>query len=254
MTRLAFCAAAALAAGCSSQTDAPNVEPAPVVRVQERRAYEGTLPCADCTGIHTLLVLDPNTFRYQLVETYQGTNQPDSVFRTKGDWSTMRGSADDSTALVYRLDPRRGVNARHFVHVSDNEIRQLDHERAAIPSPQPYSLHRVPIPEDMAERRTMTLADSGRSVRLHPGEELTVRLPSRRSSGYGWVWIDTTGARLLRLAGPRHEPPAARSDADGSESFTFRAERLGRDTLALEYRRESEDRPARRFWLRVRVR
>ena len=48
-------------------------------------AYQGELPCADCDGIRTTLVLQPDG-TYRLQETYLGTADSDASFVDVGRW------------------------------------------------------------------------------------------------------------------------------------------------------------------------
>jgi copper homeostasis protein (lipoprotein) len=241
--------------GCAPRADAPGpARPAASRAPAEREAWEGVLPCADCDGIHTLLVLDPGTSRYQLVETYRGTGVPDSVFRTRGEWSATRGTPADSSAVVIRLASRRVPGGRSFRRVSATEIRQLDLEQREIASNLPYSLRRIPLPDSFVTRRSYVLADSGRTVRLRAGEEIVVILPADPASRFRWVWIDTTGAGVSRVSGPRFEPrDASRPDAGGYETFVFRGRDSASGTLRLASRRGAGP-PDRVYRLRIRSR
>lgn len=55
----------------------------PVIQKDITGNYVGTLPCADCPGIETILTLRSD-MTYELVETYQDR---DAVFTSGGHWS-----------------------------------------------------------------------------------------------------------------------------------------------------------------------
>src|SRR5215510_6268561 len=73
---------------------------APAVPQTTATKYAGTLPCADCAGIRTVLTLysEPGPTRYELVETYLATRDGDRSFPSSGRWTVLRGSATDSNA------------------------------------------------------------------------------------------------------------------------------------------------------------
>jgi hypothetical protein len=125
-------AAGALAA-CGRPTAAP---PAPAAPPMPRAAdlpkvghFAGVLPCADCQGIRTELVLAGDwegLNRYRLTETYLGTGQGDRTVEREGAWVTLRGVPDDETATVYQLDPDVAGARRHFLVVDERTLSLLD--------------------------------------------------------------------------------------------------------------------------------
>ena len=109
--------------------------------------YEGTLPCADCAGLKTVLTLfaKPGWAEgtYKLRETYLATRDGDKTFQTSGQWTTLKGDATDDNASVYQLNPDDSTKARNFLRVSHDEIRTLDRELRVIRSPMNLSLKRT---------------------------------------------------------------------------------------------------------------
>lgn len=96
--------------------------------------FSGTLPCADCPGIDTTLVLDPDG-SYVLTEVYQ--DSPDGRFETDGTWTAEA----DGTQI--RLDPNsKSERDRLYAITSDDELAQLDLEGEPIESSLDYSLQR----------------------------------------------------------------------------------------------------------------
>ena len=90
--------------------------------------FKGTLPCPDCAGIETSLILvqkDEGTAEgtYVLMETFTGKSADPVV--TEGNWTTLRGSAADPDDTVYELNPDNLGAARDFVKVDDLTIRLL---------------------------------------------------------------------------------------------------------------------------------
>lgn len=97
--------------------------------------FSGTVPCADCPGIDTRIVLVGDG-TYTLEETYK--DRPDGNFKGDGNWAAEEGG----TRL--RLDPNsKSDEDRLFEVVNNNEIRMLDQEGKAIASELNYSLARA---------------------------------------------------------------------------------------------------------------
>ncbi|MDQ3426454.1 MAG: copper resistance protein NlpE [Gemmatimonadota bacterium] len=129
--------------------DEAQTEPAAVTdSVLVVGAYTGTLPCADCAGIVTELTLyaTPGSgiaSRYDLKETYLATAEGDRTVSAAGQWAVLRGSASDSTATVYQLNPENPAATRSYERVDDMRLRQLDREGAEIGSGRDYTLIRT---------------------------------------------------------------------------------------------------------------
>ena len=96
-------------------------------------SFAGTLPCADCPGIDTLVEIHADG-TFKLRETYQERGAP---INSAGTWTI---DADGKHLL---LDPdRKDADDRHFEIVSKDEIRLLDTEGKPIESALNYSLRR----------------------------------------------------------------------------------------------------------------
>lgn len=122
---------------------APTAAPAPLPEAAPARqpfdqkgfagTFKGTLPCADCPGIDTTLVLDADG-TYTLDTVYQG--KP-GTFSTDGTWTTEAG---DTTV---RLDPNaKSEQDRLFAIASNGELKALDLRGQPLPDTQPHSLLR----------------------------------------------------------------------------------------------------------------
>lgn len=128
--------------------DEAQTEPAAVTdSVLVVGSYAGTLPCADCAGILTELTLyaTPGSgaaSRYDLRETYLATAEGDRTVSAAGQWAVVRGSASDSAATVYQLNPENPAATRSFRRVDHLRLRQLDRERSEIGSGFDYTLIR----------------------------------------------------------------------------------------------------------------
>jgi len=103
-----------------------------------------------------------------------------------------------------------------------------------------------PLPQDF----TLELPQSGGRFVLFQGEEVHIRLPANRSTGYSWSMIAETpsGDEALHLM---EEPAYSAEDGlpgrDGSEVWHFRAEATGPAMLYFTYRlpQDKDGLPAR---------
>ena len=96
--------------------------------------FTGTLPCADCPGIDTQLVLSADG-TYTITESYQ--ERPAPALKGDGTWT-----AEENNQRL-RLDPNsKSDNDRLFAILSHDEIRQLDMQGNPIESSLPYTLKR----------------------------------------------------------------------------------------------------------------
>ncbi len=143
----------ALLAGCGPRPQseggageaAPPSEP-PAAQTPEAPAilgiYEGTLPCADCGGIQTELMLYADGARYALKQTYLATKDGDRTVESAGSWTTERGHGGDANAVVYVIDPGDPTNTRRFLVTSDRTIELLDKDGKRITSEVNHTLNR----------------------------------------------------------------------------------------------------------------
>jgi copper homeostasis protein (lipoprotein) len=103
--------------------------------------YKGTLPCADCEGLYTVLRLyvkgkfDVTYAFYVRTQTYRGTPHGDVVLTDRGDWALLRGDANDENATVYQLNPDDEQNSDSLlVQDNGNALVQLDRDQKPIDS------------------------------------------------------------------------------------------------------------------------
>ena len=98
--------------------------------------FSGTLPCADCPGIDTTLVLNPDG-SYDITEVYQDEQGPPTEM--DGTWTA------EANGQQIRLDPNsKSEQDRLFAIASQQEITQLDLEGKPAESGLDYSLSRQP--------------------------------------------------------------------------------------------------------------
>jgi copper homeostasis protein (lipoprotein) len=120
--------------------DTIDTETIVIEPVKNETVYEGLLPCADCQGIHTNLMLQGDSATYFLTETYLGTGKPDSVFLRSGTYTTLT-AADSVTALV-ELSAVKESGPLYFEISGDTALIRLDMNAKRIQSGLNYTLIR----------------------------------------------------------------------------------------------------------------
>lgn len=107
--------------------------------------WQGTTPCADCSGIITTLTLytkAPNDFIdaiYRLNMKYIDRGS----FSNYGEWTVLRGMPGNPDATVYQLDPDKPGSGQYYLRVDDDTLQQLDHEMKPIDSKLNFTLKRI---------------------------------------------------------------------------------------------------------------
>ena len=113
--------------------------------------YKGTLPCADCSSLDTELRLyakgkfDTTYAFYVRTQTYRGAPHGDVTISDRGDWTVLRGDANDDNATVYQLDPDDENHSEAFL-VQDKgaALVQLDRDLKPVDTKMNTTLKRVP--------------------------------------------------------------------------------------------------------------
>lgn len=86
--------------------------------------------------------------------------------------------------------------------------------------------------------------DSGREIRLAPGQTLVIRLESNPSTGYSWGRTDTDSTILVQEGEAEYSADVSsqnRVGAGGVETLRFKAAQAGETSLELGYRRVWEE-------------
>jgi predicted secreted protein/uncharacterized lipoprotein NlpE involved in copper resistance len=217
--------------------------------------FAGTLPCADCSGIRTELTLfaaQPSgaPLVYHLRSTYLGTPDGERAFTSSGQWKTVQGTPTDANARVYQIAFDKPDEMRNFLRVDDNTLRALDRSGAEIESAAPHTLVR----DDGVPAAYLVTPGGDAATELRVGQELIVRLPANRSTGYAWALVDTTGAMALKSTQYIQDTPTGLAvGIGGNEYLRLRATRPGTQTLLFEYRRSWEKQAAPASTAEVRV-
>jgi copper homeostasis protein (lipoprotein) len=176
-------------------------------------AWQGDLPCADCAGIRTILVLQPDgTYRQQ--HGYLGlAPEADTLFGEMGRWVLER----DRHRIALHGS---GEGTGWFSVREDGSLRMLDREGREIESALPYSLSPIPgVPELKAPLR-MTgaftyMADAALFVECRTG----IQLPVAMTEGYlpleraYMEWrAEPLDPMVVRIRGWVEEQPAMEGD------------------------------------------
>lgn len=109
--------------------------------------WQGTTPCADCSGIINTLTLyqkAPNDFTdavYRLHLKYIDRGS----FTNYGTWTILRGRPADPDATVYQLDPDK-QGKQYYLRVDDDTLQQLDGDMKPIDSKMNFTLKRIAQP------------------------------------------------------------------------------------------------------------
>jgi copper homeostasis protein (lipoprotein) len=127
--------------GGTAEEQAAEGPSAPIAQFGGERVWQGVLPCSDCLGIDTRLVLRQEGPRrqYRLEETYLGAAEPNR-FERQGRWTETREGRDAAAATVFVLDPDRAP--RRFRLEPDGGVELLVGAADAPPAPE-YRLQRL---------------------------------------------------------------------------------------------------------------
>jgi copper homeostasis protein (lipoprotein) len=119
---------------------APAVVPAPAEDTE--RSWAGLLPCADCQGIDTRLVLrtQHGERNYLLTETYLGGTGKTS-FNRAGTWMELQRQVGGEREVTYVLDPDQA--AQHYVLQPDGALELSGADGKAPPDALAYRLQRL---------------------------------------------------------------------------------------------------------------
>ena len=105
--------------------------------------YDGTLPCADCSGLRTELTLSappsessPAQGTYVIKYTYVGKN----LSRDEtGEWKLLRGTPDDKNSVVYDLATDKGKRHEYWLQTG-SDLHPLDQKKRDMHAPYKLTL------------------------------------------------------------------------------------------------------------------
>ncbi|MHC4229122.1 MAG: protease inhibitor I42 family protein [Planctomycetota bacterium] len=90
------------------------------------------------------------------------------------------------------------------------------------------------------EKLTLTQDDNGKSLLLHPGDEILISLPELFSGGYQWLPVDPEKEILPLLRTGECESPGDAIGAASMKTFLFKAKSPGTRHVQLKQLREWE--------------
>jgi copper homeostasis protein (lipoprotein) len=101
------------------------------------QTFAGTLPCADCSGLQTELILTqtiPNAWHgtFKMKQIYEGKSV--NPLLTTGTWEMSQGSPSDSQAKILELKTET-EQPEYWLVVDNNTIQMLDSQKNTINSP-----------------------------------------------------------------------------------------------------------------------
>jgi len=203
--------------------------------------YSGMLPCADCSGIETILLLyrsgQGDLINYTMRETFVGKPPAGKPRVTGGSWTILHGSAADKNAIVYQLHQAGSTAVINFVK-ADDELRMLGGDMTELPAGVPHTLKLL-----IADRVVFKTDDrTGGNVSLKVGGELEVQLPANHTTGYGWTPVPVENPLLISQGKASYVENTAggKVGAGGVETWLFKAVKGGTEDLKFEYRRPWE--------------
>ncbi|MFC4873706.1 copper resistance protein NlpE N-terminal domain-containing protein [Negadavirga shengliensis] len=110
--------------------------------------YEGTVPCADCSGKHLQLKLenspDKKERAYELTETYLDTKDGDRKYTTKGIYQVHYGTEDEPSLMVIRLIDEDQQLFISFSQEANGSLQLLSQEEKKMVPTSNHTLKPVP--------------------------------------------------------------------------------------------------------------
>ena len=106
------------------------------------RTWVGLLPCSDCQGVDTRLVLRMHGQRrdYLLTETYLAAGGSQR-FNRAGAWVEATQPGDGDAQTIFQLDPAQ--SGQRYLVQPDGALELLDGNGRVPADPVPYRLQRL---------------------------------------------------------------------------------------------------------------
>ena len=155
--------------------------------------YQGVLPCADCAGIWTEIVLaDPGSNAGQgsgtfvMSQRFTGGKNGRETLKSEGTWSTLVSDGRDGQTGTLELVPTHSdgtAGTPMFFYVqSGRTLQMLDAQKQSLPLRPNHTLDRV-IPPPVEAFGPLTETDNGKTVEVKVGDVIDIRLVSTSDSG-----------------------------------------------------------------------
>jgi hypothetical protein len=161
--------------------------------------YRGVLPCADCIGVWTeviLVDLGTNPFErgqgsgtFTMTERFTGGVHGGASITTHGKWSTIQPDGFGAGTLELRVEGRDGklLAPRHFYCDHGRSLRLLDSNRNVIAFDRPDALERV-IPAPRPQFR-VTDSDNNAAIMGRVGDTFKIDLPTTLETHAFDAWV-----------------------------------------------------------------
>ncbi|MCM2971737.1 MULTISPECIES: copper resistance protein NlpE N-terminal domain-containing protein [Larsenimonas] len=130
-----------LLAGCASGGLEEN---SPYDQVEGN--YAGVLPCADCSGIKTRLMIDNEndvSGKFTMKSTYLGKSQGNEPMITKGQVMVLNDAGPNQYPVVYQLTGQDGTTVYNLLPLSNGNLQILSRDYTKIQSNMDLTLKRV---------------------------------------------------------------------------------------------------------------
>lgn len=102
--------------------------------------FVGVLPCADCEGIRTELVLRADG-SFTIEQNYLGKIAMPPYYQI-GNWATLRGTAWDMKATIYKTNHDRLQGFRYYYLLPEGDLQLLDEAQNKLEPAANYTLER----------------------------------------------------------------------------------------------------------------
>jgi uncharacterized membrane protein/uncharacterized lipoprotein NlpE involved in copper resistance len=171
--------------------------------------YVGTLPCADCAGIRTVLTLytlGGQPYAYRMTATYLGTHDGDRTEERMGPWTRL----DDGKRV--RIEPFNDNARQSFRRVDGTTLVLLDRQEKPIGTQQDVTLKRdatataprLPVPPTLyrgtltrqGDRLMLAPCGGGKAVRVYdvsPEVMITAALTDIGFDKRGRMYLEAHG-------------------------------------------------------------
>jgi putative hemolysin len=171
------CAAFALAIATSSQTkDTQQARYAAQIKtMQVLGTWQGTTPCADCSGIITTLTLyqkAPGDFTHTVYREHLKYIDRGS-FTSYGSWDVLHGMPGNPDTTVYQLTSDKSKGKQYYLRVDEDTLQQLDSEMKPIDSKLNFTLTRIAVASKagLANPASVNCVKQGGSLKIVTGKD-----------------------------------------------------------------------------------
>jgi inhibitor of cysteine peptidase len=112
----------------------------------------------------------------------------------------------------------------------------------------------ISSPKEVKMSSVLTAADNGRTVELHVGDEVALRLPENATTGYRWA-IDSADANLVDIKEGQYVSTSEKMGGGGEAQWLIKAKAPGATSIKLKRWRqwEGESSVVERYEITLRI-